>query len=165
MADASIPTTIVNHVAIDIAASPDAVWRVILDEYVETKKFRELGYEITTIDDPGAPLGGYRMRLRKDGALADDRICHFSERDDRARRLSLYADYVFMPRPMQVFATYHAQPAAGGTRYALDCHTRMSVDIPAGADVTASIAEMKTHFDTALVSYLQSIKTRLEAAS
>jgi hypothetical protein len=166
MADKGIATTIVNHVAIDIAAPAEAVWAVILEEYVETKKFREAGYAIEPIDDPGALLGGYRMRLEKDGAVIDDRICLFSERDDAARRLSLYADYLSAPNGLQVFATYHAQQTAGGARYALDCHTRMAIDAPASgtkADFAAAVEEMKTHFHTALASYLESMKARLEA--
>lgn len=161
-----VPVTIVNHVALDIAASPDAVWRSILDEYVEAKKFREI-YEVEPIDDPAAFLGGYRIRLVKDGAVVDDRIAQITERDETARRLSLFADYVSVPGGLQVYATYHAQDTGGRTRYALDCHARTSVETPDGggrADVAAAAAEMSGHFDAALLDYLQGVKTRLEVA-
>lgn len=161
-----IPVTIVNHVAVDIAAAPDAVWRTILDEYVEVKKFRET-HAVEPLDDPAAILGGYRLRLEKDGAAADERVVHITECDAASRRLSLFADYLSVPGGLQVFATYQAHAAAGSARYTLDCHTRMSIEAPiAGAreTVAAAVAQMRTHFDTALIQYLGSVKTKLEGA-
>lgn len=166
MPEQSFRVTIVNHVAIDIAASPDAVWQTILDEYVEAKKFREIGYALEPLDDPAAPIGGYRMRLEQDGAVVDDRICHFTERDDAAHRLSIFADYLSMPGGMTVHATYHAEAMAGGTRYRLDCHSTLGIEQPAGAgraEVAAAVGEMKAQFDAALIAYVESIKTKLEA--
>jgi hypothetical protein len=156
--------TIVNHVAVDIAASPDAVWRAILDEYVEAKKFREV-YAVKPIDDPAAVLGGYRMVAEQDGAVIDDRICHITERDNDARRLSLFADYLSVPGGMQVYATYHAQENGSAARYALDCHAHMSMEAPgAGSreEIATAIDGMKAQFDAALIGYLESVKTRLE---
>jgi hypothetical protein len=153
-----VPATIVNHVAVDIAASPDAVWEVILYEYIEANKFRSSGYKIETIDDPAAALGGYRIKFEQDGKVLDDRICHITERDEAARRLSMFADYLSVPGGLQVYATYHAREAAGGASYALDCHARMNVD--AGADM----AELTKQFDAGLVDYLNGIKSRLETA-
>src|SRR5262245_2874640 len=133
MAPASTPTTIVNHVTVDIKAEPEAVWRVILDEYVETKKFREQGYAIEPLDDPAFARGGYRMRLEKDGALIDERNCYFTERDDGAHRLSLFADYLSVPGGLQVYATYGVEPKGEGARYTIHCHSRMSVEAPSAA--------------------------------
>lgn len=160
-----LPVTIVNHVAVDIAAAPDAVWRVIVEEYVGARKFGD--YAIQPIDDPAAVFGGYRMRLEKDGAVVDERVVHFTEHDDAARRLSLYADYVSVAGGARVFATYQAHEVASGTRYTVDCHTRIGVEAPAGnarAGIVAAADELKTHFDTALAQYLDSIKGRLEGA-
>lgn len=156
--------TIVNHVAIDIAAAPDAVWRAIIHEYVGASKFGEQ-YAIEPIDDPIAVLGGYRMRLEKDGAVVDERVVHFTEHDDTERRLSLFADYLSVPDGLQVFATYQAHETRGGVRYTIDCHTRTSIEAPAtGAreDIIAAVAKMKGHFDTALTQYLESTKASLE---
>jgi hypothetical protein len=166
MSEQRIPVTIVNHVAADIAASPAVVWRMILDEYVEARKFREAGGSIEALDEPGALLGGYRIRFEQDGVVVDDRICRITERDDAARRLSIAADYLLIPGGFMVYVTYHAQDAAGGTRYAIDCHTSMSVETPArgaNAEIAASVAATKAHFDVALNSYLEGIRTRLEA--
>jgi hypothetical protein len=165
MAEPSIKVTIVNHVAIYIAAAPAVVWRSIVEEYVEGRKFREMGNAIEPLNDPAAVLGGYRLRLEQDGTMIDDRICHITERDDVARRLSMYADYLLAPGGMQVYATYHAQSAAGGTRYALDCHARMSLEALsalAEADIAATLTSAKAHFDAALTTYLESVKARLE---
>lgn len=159
-----IPVTIVNHVAVDIAAPSDAVWRAILDEYVEAKKFRE-HYTIEPLADPAAFLGGYRMLMEKDGAVVDERIVHITERDDAARRLSLLADYLSVPGGMQVFVTYQAHATANGARYTLDCHSRMGIEAPAGGtreEITAAVAALKAQIDPALIQYLESIKTRLE---
>lgn len=162
MAD-SIPVTMVNHVAMDMAAAPDVVWRAILDDYVEATKFRESG-ALETIDDPAAVFGGYRMRFELNGVV-DERIVHITERDDAERRLSVAADYLSVPGGMRVYATYHAQEIAGGTRYAIDCHTQLRVDAPAGdikAGTAATLAEMTAGADAHLVAYLASIKARVE---
>ena len=160
----TVPVTMVNHVAMDIVATPDVVWRAILDDYVEAEKFRELG-AIEPIDDPAALFGGYRMRLDQ-GGVVDERIIHITERDDTARRLSAAADYLSAPGGMRVYATYHAQEISGGTRYAIDCHTQLHIAMPAGdinAGVAAAVAEMATGADTYLVAHLENIKARLEA--
>lgn len=154
-----VPATIVNHVAVDIAASADAVWNVILDEYIEANKFRSSGYQIETIQDQAAALGGYRIVYEQDGKVLDERICHVTERDDSARRLSMFADYLSVPGGLQVYATYQARQAPDGATYTLDCHARMNVD--AGAD----IAELTMQFDGGLVDYLNSVKTRVESSN
>lgn len=160
------PVTIVNHVAVDIARSPEAVWRAILDDYVEATKFREIA-EIEPIDDPSAVLGGYRMRLEHEGVV-DRRDIRFTERDEAARRLSIFADYLTVPAGgMKVWVTYQAQELPGGARYAVDCHTRLNVEAPAGggrADLAAAVAEMKASFDAGLIAYLKRVKARLEGA-
>lgn len=158
-----IPVTMVNHVAMDMAAPPDAVWRAILDDYIEAKKFREVG-AIEPIDDPAAVFGGYRMRFER-GGVVDERIVHITECDEGARRLSAVADYLSVPGGMRVYATYQAQKAGEGTRYAIDCHTQLRIDAPAGdvkAGVAATLAEMTAGADTHLVAYLESIKARVE---
>lgn len=163
MTEQSIRVTIVNHAAVDVAAPPAAVWQTILDEYIAAKKFREIGYAIEPLDDPAAWLGGYHMRLEQDGAVVDERICHITERDETAHRLSMYADY--LAGGMIVYATYHADDAAGGTRYRLDCHSTLAIDRPAGAgraEIAAAIGELAAQFDAALTGYLESIKAKLE---
>lgn len=160
------PVTIVNHVAVDIARSPDALWRAILDDYVEATKFREVA-EIEPIDDPSAVLGGYRMRLEHEGVV-DRRDIHFTEHDETARRLSIFADYLTVPAGgMRVWVTYQAQEIPSGARYAIDCHTRLNIEAPAGgakSDIAAAVAEMKTNFDVGLIAYLERVKAGLEAA-
>lgn len=166
MADQNLMATIVNHVAVLIAAPVEAVWQTILEEYVEARKFREIGYAIVPLDDPAAVLGGYRMRLEEHGAAVDERICQITEYDEGARRLSLFADYLSMPGGMLVYASYHAQETAGGARYAIDCHARISIEAPAGdtrADIAATISAMQAQFNAALSGYLESVKVKLEA--
>ena len=164
MTEPAAAVTLVHHVAVEIAAPADAVWRVILDEYVEATKFRETGYAIEPIDDACAVLGGYRMRFERDGAVVDDRICQITERDDAARRLSMFADYLSVPGGMQVFATYHAQDVAGGCRYALDCHSRLGAEALAagGGDIAAAVAGAAAQARAALIGYLENIKARIE---
>lgn len=163
MTEQNIRVTIVNHVAVDIAAPPAAVWQTILDEYIEAKKFREIGYAIEPLDDPAAYLGGYHMHLEQDGAVVDERLCHVTERDDTAHRLSMYADY--LAGGMIVYATYHAEDIPGGTRYRLDCHSTLGIARPADASragIAAAVGETRAQFDAALTGYLESIKTKLE---
>ena len=68
----TISATMVNHVAMDMAAPADAVWQAILDDYVEAKKFREHG-TVAPLDDPAAVFGGYRMRFEQNGVV-DERV-------------------------------------------------------------------------------------------
>lgn len=163
MSEQRICITTVNHVAMEIAAPPDAVWRAILDEYVEARKFRELG-TVEPIDDPAAIFGGYRTRIEQ-GSVIDERIVHITERDETTRRLSAYAEYLSVPGGLYVHATYHAEPCDGGTRYAADCYSRVSIDAPENgsrADVAKAVADMEAAADVHLLHYLESVKARLE---
>ncbi|MBL8269642.1 SRPBCC family protein [Steroidobacter sp.] len=160
-----LPVTIVNHAAIDIAVPPDRVWRLILEHFVDAQRWRELGYCIEPLDDPAAVFGSYRMWLEQDDKVVDNRVCHITEIDDSARRLSLFADYLSQPGGAQVYVTYQAQEIAGATRYTMDCHTRAGIDASAKLDkasVATAIAAIKSHSDTHLAGFLARIKTRLE---
>lgn len=160
----TISATMVNHVAMDMAAPADAVWQTILDDYVEAKKFREYGI-VEPLDDPAAVFGGYRMRFEQNGVV-DERVVRITERDEAARRLSAAADYLSVPGGMRVYATYHAQEIGDGTRYAIDCHTQLLVEVPAGdarVGVAATLAEMAAGADTHLLAYLAAVKARVEA--
>lgn len=161
-----IHATIVNHVAVDIAVSGDKVWTDILEQYVEGRKFRDDGFQMDALDDPTAPLGGYRMVLTEDGREVDVREARFTEIDATARRLSIFADYLSPLGGMQVYVTYGGQEIAGGTRYTMDCHSRLALDVPAGAskqDVATATAQTTEMFQQALALYLDQIKQRLEA--
>ena len=156
-----IPVTIVNHVSVDIEAAPGAVWQVILDEYVKAGKFREAGYKIEPLGENDSASGGYRMRLEENGATVEERLIHITERDEIARRLSVFADYVVDPSgPMRVHATYHAQESGRGTRYVLDCHSDIAIE--ASADVVASVSEWTKQAEAGLLQYLGSVKARIE---
>ncbi|WP_077035910.1 hypothetical protein [Pelomonas sp. KK5] len=163
----SIPATIVNHVAIEIDAPPEAVWLAIQAAYVEARKFREAG-AIEAVDDPATVLA-YRMRIGE-GAQLDERLVRITELDHAARRLSAHADYLTQPPGgMGVWACYHAQPhGAQGTRYAIDCHARLGVEVAQGSDraaIAAAVAAMKAAFDASLLAYLGQVKASLEGAA
>lgn len=166
MSKQTVSVTVVNHVAIDIACPVERVWRSILEDYLEAQKFREAGYAIERLDDPVYFRGGYRMRLEVDGAVIDERNCCVTEFDEDARRLSLYANYLTAPNGMKVHATYQAHGNGAGTRYSLDSYSSFDLDLPTEdgeTDIGAAVAKLKTHFDAALVSYLQSVQERLQA--
>jgi hypothetical protein len=168
MTEQRIPVTVVNHVGVDMAVSPEVVWRTILDQYLTGEQFAAAGYQIEPLDDASTLIGGYRIRLEQDGAVVDDRIARITERDEAARRLSLHADYLSVPGGLQVFVTYQAQEVPGGARYALDCHTAMTVEVADAGDkaaIAAAALKMKTDFDTFLDDRLGALKTRLEGAA
>ena len=157
--------TTVNHVTVGITAPPEKVWQAILDDYVRAEKFKVPGYAVEPVSDPGAVLGGYHIRLVKDGVI-DDRVIHITERDDRACRLSLWAQYRDDPDGVtDVFATYHAQEAPSGTRYALDCHARLAIDIPEHASedhVAATLARVTAESENYLFAYLEGVRAQVE---
>ncbi len=165
MVESPVSITVVNHVGVDISVGADVVWREITDFFLEARRWREAGYAIEPLHDRAAVLGGYRMRLDREGAAADERVVRVSERDDVERRLSLFVDFVSAPDGLVVHATYHAVPTAAGARYAIDCHTQMGVR-PRGtgskADIAFAIDEMKTHSDKHLTEHLERVKSRLE---
>src|SRR3546814_202200 len=137
------------------------------EEYGEAKKFRAFA-KVAPLDDPAAIFGGYRMTVEKDGMAVDDRIVHIIERDEKARRLSLFANYLLFPGGLEVYATYQAQPTATRTRYAIDCFSRVGIPTPTSGkreDVAAAVAEIAAESDKYLIDYLDSIRTRLEAAA
>lgn len=159
-----IPATIVNHVAIDIAAAADAVWGAIIEEIVEAKGFRAVG-TVMPLDGPAAPLGGLRLHLHDADGSLDERIVHFTERDDAARRLSIFADFLSVPGGMKVYASYHAQETPDGARFAIDCHASVEIDVPVeatGAYVAAMIAEQTANYDEALAANLQKVRKQLQ---
>lgn len=164
--------TVVNRAAIDIARPADVVWREILESYVDGRKFGSQGYVIEPLeDDPAAYLGGYRMTLRnaEGGGALDDRVCRITERDEKAMRLSLCAEY-FIPAEMKlvVNASYQAFPTAGGSRYELHSYSMLDVAVPAGAS-DPSVAQVADQFQSSaaghLDAFLRSVKDRLESAS
>jgi hypothetical protein len=166
MAGQSIPVIVVNHLTMDIAVAPDKVWQTILGHFVATDNWVKAGYAVEPLDDPATPLGGYHMRKEQDGAIVDERVVHITERDETARRLSLFADYRSAPDGLQVLVTYHARETADGARYTIDCHTRMGIEKPAGgtrADFAAAIDALKTQFDEHLIGFLKRLKETLEA--
>ncbi|WP_077035779.1 SRPBCC family protein [Pelomonas sp. KK5] len=158
----TVQVTVVNHVAVDIAAPVEAVWQKIVASFVEGRRWRETGFTVTPIDDdPAAVLGGYRMRLERPDASVDERIVHVSERDDGARRLSLFVDFVSVPGGLLVFASYQALPDGDGrARYTIDCHTRMGVE--GRGDVATAVEQMRIHSQRYLEDYLGGVKQRLE---
>lgn len=163
-----ILVTMVNHVAMDIAASPDAVWRTIVEDYLEAKKFQNDGGEIEPFVDPGAVFGSYQIRFEHEGAVVDERIVRITELDGTARRLSATADYLSFPGGMKVYATYHAEEVAGATRYKIDCHTLVHIEVPEGdgqAGIARALAETTAAADGYLVAYLESIKPRVEGGA
>ncbi|ALJ14013.1 SRPBCC family protein [Sphingopyxis macrogoltabida] len=167
MTKPAIFVTIVNHLAADIAAEPDAVWADIIDTFAEARQWQADGYVIERIDEPAAVLSGYRMQLEQDGDAADRRIVHITERDDTERRLSLFVEFLSVPNDVLVYATYHAREAPGGVHYTIDCHTRMGIEPPAEGSRTAvatAIDGLKSHFEAHLTGYLERVKARLEPA-
>lgn len=163
-----LPVTIVNHAAVEIAVPPDRVWRLIREHFVEAERWRELGYSIEQLDDPAAVFGSYRMWLQQDDKAVDNRVCHITELDDDARRLSLFADYLSLPGGAQVYVTYQAQELADATRYTMDCHTRVGIDASTSTDkaaVAAAIDAIKSSSDTHLAGFLAQTKARLEGTA
>lgn len=158
-----VQATIVNHAAITIAAPADAVWGVIVEEILQAKGFRAAG-TVVPLEDPGFPLGGYRISLPTENGDADERLVRFTERDDTARRASVRADYLSAPGGSVVYASYEAEETAHGARFRLDCHTSTSLDIADDGDIAAAIARETAFNDDALAANLLKVKQRLEAA-
>ncbi len=159
--------TIVNHCAIDIACPPSVLWAALTDDYVGGGGFAQAGYLIEQLDEPALVLGGYRMRFESE-ALADDRICRITERDEEAMRLSLQAEYLSAAaNGMVVYATYQVVPDGEGALYRLDCHATLSLEVGAGAsreEIARSIATLRAHFHEGIAVKAAELKARIEMA-
>lgn len=151
-----VSTTIVNLVSIEIDCPEDVLWRYILEEYCDGRKFSRNGYVVVAEAFAGYPLGSYRIRRETSDPIEDDRLCHLTELDADERRLSMLADYLSVPGSMAVYATYEVQNAAGGSRFVLTSHSSIGVPNP------ALIAANKIQFETGLQAYLNEVKERLE---
>jgi hypothetical protein len=162
----SLRVTVVNHEQIELAVAPAAVWTMLVDEYAAGKGFARAGYVIDPLDDPSLTLGGYAMRLERDGLL-DERLCRVTERDDAAMRLSLHADYLSAgANNMVTYATYRATPAGDGTLYSLDCHSTLDHAVADGGsreEIATSVAALRTLFDQAVAANLARLKAQLES--
>lgn len=160
-----LPVTTAHHVAMDFETSPDIIWAEIVAQYVEGSKFSVLG-KIEPLDDPAAPLGAYRVVIEGEDGAVDERIARVTERDEAARRLSIFADYLSPAGGMQVFATYQAIAIPRGARFTLDCHARYEIEAPdkaARAEIAATIARNKVAADEGMLDFLRSLKAKLEA--
>lgn len=158
-----VSLVMINHVASDIAASPDLVWQAIVSEYVEGEKFRNQG-TVTPLDDPAVPLGSYRLRIEV-GEAVDERVVQITERDEAARRLSIFADYLSVPGGMHVYASYRAHGDGDHARFSIDAHSRLAVEVPAKGSgaLPAVLAAFKSQADEHLTAYAEQIRSRLEA--
>ena len=159
-----------NHASIDIAVSPNRVWREIVDTYVEGGGFSDLGYTISPLtDDPSAFRGGYRMTLKDEsGAIVDERKVYITGRDDAARRLSVYAQYLSGAfNGLEVYATYQAVPIEGGARYNLDAHSRIGIALKDAKDSKNALAETIKGYEQQSQEFLETrfdeLKVRLES--
>jgi hypothetical protein len=160
-----LQAVIVNHVAVDMAVSPDRLWASIFAGFAGYGAWIKAGYEIEEYDDPTASLA-YRMKLEKDGAIVDERVVRVTEQDQAARRVSLFADFLSEAHGLNVFASYQARETADGSCYTIDCHTRMGIETPGDGGrsaVAAKIAELEQSFATYLVEGLVKLKAKLEA--
>lgn len=168
----TVRVTAVNHVAQDIACTPEELYRDILATYVDAGKFtgQDFRVELLAQTDPAAFRGGYRLTMTNAvGQPVDDRICRVTERDDAARRISMRADYLAPGQMgMTVYATYHAAPGPLGTRYHIDCHSDLDIEPPADsspAKLAGVVAELERQFDLSLIAYLDAVKAKLEDKS
>ena len=152
----SVSATIVNLVSIEVDCPADVLWRYVLEEYRDGRKFSRNGYVVVPEEFAGYPLGSYRIRRGTGDTIEDNRLCHRTELDADERRLSMLADYLSVPGGMAVYATYEVQKAAGGSRFVLTSHSTVEVPDP------ALIATYKVQFEAGLLAYLNETKTRLE---
>jgi hypothetical protein len=160
-----IRITVVNHARIEIACPPADIWRMLLADYGEGQGFARAGYRIDPVDDPSAPLGSYHMHFET-ADLLDERICHVTERDAEAMRLSLHANYLAgYAKDMAVYATYQAIPIDGGSLYSLDCHSTIDHGVEDGAsreEIANSVDALRDQFQQGLESGFAKIKAFLE---
>lgn len=156
------PVTIINHVSVEMPASPVAVWARICSDYLVGDGFKSAGFAVQPLDDPSAVFGGYRLRLERDGSV-DERRCYVSELDQEAKRLSLFVDFLSVPGGFTVCVTYQARETATGTCFVLDSHTRTTVTPPPAwnGDLQAVVAELTGAWDAALRSHLEGLRKTL----
>ena len=145
------------------------VWRDIVEGIGHGRQFEMQGYRVEPLaDDPRAYIGGYRM-WREHADDPDERQMFISERDERARQLSLCAYYFgAQARGTVVNATYSAVPEGASCWYRIDCHGTYDLEIAEGASpetVAAMIAASNVEMDRHLATSLEARKAELEAVA
>ena len=163
MSDPIVPVTIVNHVSLQIAAPADEAWQAILNDLLLPEMWQRAGYQVLTLNRAPSLFGGYRLAKEEGGRVADERIIHITERDARARRLSLFSEHLSEPNGLYVYATYHARETPAGVCCAIDCHTRVGVEMPENADITNLIGDMSGQSEAHLNGYLAHLRLALES--
>ncbi|MCW6530239.1 hypothetical protein NED98_08275 [Sphingomonas sp. MMSM20] len=162
MSEPIVAVTIVSHAALQIAAPADAVWQAILNNLLQPDTWQIAGYRFVSLRDAAVPLGGYRLAKEEGGQVVDERIVHVTERDTRARRLSLFSDHLSERNGLSAYATYHARERPTGTYCAIDCHTRVGVEMLKNADITGLIGDLGGQSEAHLRDYLARLKYALE---
>ncbi|MCW6536910.1 hypothetical protein [Sphingomonas lycopersici] len=162
MSEPIVAVTIVSHAALQIAAPADAVWQAILNNLLQPDTWQMAGYGFVSLHDVAVPLGGYRLAKEEEGQVVDERIVHVTECDARARRLSLFSDHLSERNGLSAYATYHAREMPTGTCCAIDCHTRVGVEILKNADIISLISELRGQSEAHLNDYLAHLKCALE---
>jgi hypothetical protein len=166
-----VEATAINHSSQEICVAPQKLWQLILDQYLNGGQFSNLGYEISSLeDDLAAFRGGYRMTFRDDkGTIVDDRMVYITERNDAARRLSIFAQYLSpSANGLEVHATYQAVPSECGALYNLSVHSQMnfptSSEEGAKPSIQAAVEEMQNMWQKFLDERLLDYKKQLEAS-
>ena len=163
MPDPIAPVTVVSHVAVNIEVPPDVLWKTISSDLLSLEAWRNAGYGVASLSDAAVPLGGYRLTKKAGQNVVDERIVHVIERDEQARRLSLFSEHLSEPGGLSVHATYHVRDTPSGASCAIDCHTRIGLQIAEEADVPGLIGDMREQSEAHLLAYLERVRLTLES--
>ena len=159
--------TRVVHCSVEIARQPSVVWSWILNDIAAGQHYARLGYRIDPSSDPTSHLKTYRLHF-KSADRVDDIMAAITELDDKAMRLSMFAQF-FSPqaRGLVAHVTYQAVARGNDSLLQMSCHATFDLDVDehASAEEIARSAEAGRHcYERDTTEWFDEIKVRLESS-
>ena len=158
-------TTRVVHCRTEIARPAAVVWSWILEDIAACQHYARLGYRIDPLDYSTLGVNAYRLHFA--GAdLIDDIAAGITELDQKAMRLSMFAEFSSpQANGLVAYVTYQAIPKDGGSVLQMDCHATFDLDVDPHAspqDIERSAEASRSYYERDTTEWFAEVKARLE---
>jgi hypothetical protein len=162
----NLRTTRVVHCEVEIARPASTVWKWILEDIAAGQHYARLGYRIDSLDDPHPYFKAYRLHFESVD-LVDDIMAGITELDERAMRLSMFAEFASpQAKGLVAYVTYRAVPRESESVLQMDCHATFDLDVDEHAlpeDIARRAEAGRSHYERDTKEWFAEVKARFEA--
>ena len=159
--------TRVVHCGVEIARPASIVWKWILEGIAAGQHYARAGYRIDSLADPHPYFKAYRLHLES-ADLVDEIMAGITELDDKAMRLSMFAEFSSpQAKGLVAYVTYQAIPRDGSSLMQMDCHATFDLDLDEHAspeDIARSAEAGRGYYERDTTGWFGEVKTRLESS-